>query len=309
MDNVDDDEVVEVGRTRGTPAFAREANAAPMAFLPLAREPCTGLNDEIFPLLQCELLSTEVGKALGFVRGCSVTFFEQRTPYTCTYASLMMLVSALLSIPDRCYRIELFQGFGAVPDVISIQRLLEDAWRRGYDVEGSVHFGGRIVGKEARIGPSDVCALLRASKVPVRVFDFDYGSDSYATVVHVLRGLFADEDAPVVFPFILGDAKHTVLVVGVTDEALIVLNPSTRCENALRLIRTHNLRAFLQQSWPSQQFQLLVVGPCASEHPEWTLHETSNVKYGGKVLLATRPPRVDRMQSRSRSPKRPKGSS
>jgi hypothetical protein len=141
-----------------------------------------------------------------------------------------------------------------------------------------------------RIGPSDVSALLRANKVPVRIFDFDHGPDSFATVRQLVEEFFR-KDLSVVFPFILGDAKHTVLVVGTTSDALVVFDPAVRCQRAVDALKSHDLRPFLLRSWRSHQFQLLAAGPDDQEHPEWLLHDDSHVKYGGKVLMATRPAR------------------
>ncbi|CAN8277287.1 unnamed protein product [Cochlearia groenlandica] len=69
----------------------------------------------------------------------------------------------------------LFDGSTFVPDVPSLQRWLEIAWSKGFDVSGSHHFGARIHGSNRWIGTTECAALLRSFGLRARIVDFAPG--------------------------------------------------------------------------------------------------------------------------------------
>ena len=257
-------------------------------------EPIVVGANEVFIKLQSKVAMDQSLKGgdfeYRFVSGCNVTYFEQTTDFTCSYSSLMMVISGLYS-HSPIYRECLFNGVNFVPDVVSIQFLLESAWAKGYDIEGSTHFDGSLVGKKMRIGPSDIAALMRANGVPTYIYDFDYGNDSFSSVLaFILECFFAQSDQ--VLPMVLGNASHTVVVVGCrrssTAFELLIFDPSLK---ASRAVRCESVQDFVLSSHRAKQFQLLRFGP-TKEHPELLLSDTSPVKCGSKELFAMKPPRV-----------------
>lgn len=83
-----------------------------------------------------------------------------------------MQCSHLLSRRDQEVKRVLFGGSEFVPDIPSLQRWLELAWRSGFDVSGGLHFDKRIYGCKKWIGTTECAALLRSFGLRARVVDF-----------------------------------------------------------------------------------------------------------------------------------------
>jgi len=244
-----------------------------------------------------------------FCVGCDVKYFEQTTSYTCSYASVQMIVSSLLSIHDPAYRKSLFNGAAFVPNVRSVQALIEVAWKQGFDVEGASQFGNKLVGKPRRIGASDIAALLRANRVPTRIFDFDHGRLSWPTVERFCYEYFFPTPpnrrrhaGSVLFPLLLGYAEHTVVVVGCArrkrgerDEQidLIVFDPATGVRRARDAARSRLELFYAKRGYLAsfKQFQILAFGPF-EDHEGFLINKDSPVSVASKTLYAIRPSAV-----------------
>ena len=90
--------------------------------------------------------------------------------WACGWRNLQTLLSALMEEP--VYRATICEGTGVLPDICTLQRQLERAWRLGFDAIGARQFGHRIAGTSKFIGATDVCALLRSWRIPAEVVAF-----------------------------------------------------------------------------------------------------------------------------------------
>ncbi|KAL6955482.1 hypothetical protein U1Q18_031917, partial [Sarracenia purpurea var. burkii] len=90
----------------------------------------------------------------------------------CGWRNIQMLSSHLL-MQRQDAREVLFGGSGYVPDIASLQRWLEIAWERGFDMLGSSHFNRKIYGKKNWIGTTECATLFRSFGLRARIVDFD----------------------------------------------------------------------------------------------------------------------------------------
>jgi hypothetical protein len=89
----------------------------------------------------------------------------------CGWRNIQMLASHLL-MTDQDAREVLFGGCGFVPDILSLQRWVEVAWRKGFDTPGADYFNWEIVGTHKWIGTTECAALLRSFGMRARIVDF-----------------------------------------------------------------------------------------------------------------------------------------
>lgn len=89
----------------------------------------------------------------------------------CGWRNIQMLSSFVISERSDAKDV-LFGGSGFVPDLPSLQRWLEIAWERGFDVVGSAHFNQSIYGSRSWIGATECAALFRSFGLRARVVDF-----------------------------------------------------------------------------------------------------------------------------------------
>ncbi|XP_049411378.1 uncharacterized protein LOC125874518 [Solanum stenotomum] len=89
----------------------------------------------------------------------------------CGWRNIQMLSSHLLK-QRREAREVLYGGSGFVPDIPSLQRWLEIAWKRGFDKQGSEDFDQAIYGKRNWIGTTECATLFRSFGLRARIVDF-----------------------------------------------------------------------------------------------------------------------------------------
>lgn len=90
----------------------------------------------------------------------------------CGWRNIQMLSSHLLMRRIEA-RDVLFGGSEFVPDIPSLQRWLEVAWEKGFDVPGSHSFNKEVYGSKKWIGTTECAALFRSFGLRARVVDFD----------------------------------------------------------------------------------------------------------------------------------------
>ncbi|TPX59986.1 hypothetical protein SpCBS45565_g07630 [Spizellomyces sp. 'palustris'] len=86
----------------------------------------------------------------------------------CGYRNFQMLLSSLLQMPPyRDLVIASLQQdcdsgseFWRVPEIATLQRMIESAWKAGFDQMGASHFSGRLVGSRKWIGATEIEATL-----------------------------------------------------------------------------------------------------------------------------------------------------
>lgn len=89
----------------------------------------------------------------------------------CGWRNVQMLSSHLLYQSLEARQV-LFGGSGFVPDIPSLQRWLEIAWERGFDVHGAEHFNHKIYGTKKWIGTTECAALFRCLGIRAMIVDF-----------------------------------------------------------------------------------------------------------------------------------------
>lgn len=103
---------------------------------------------------------------------------DSPTTWACGYRNLQMLLSVLLAKDPTAAPAMLHRtGSRGVPDIATIQKTLEDAWKSGIDAVGAEHFFGKLVGKREWIGATDVAAFLIHLGVRPIIFDFHRPTD------------------------------------------------------------------------------------------------------------------------------------
>ena len=95
----------------------------------------------------------------------------------CGWRSLQMLLSAIMGGGSTALRSTLFDGSGTVPTVPALQACLEAAWAEGFDPEGALHFGGRVLRSKRYIGGGEVATILRFFGVDARAEAFHSWDD------------------------------------------------------------------------------------------------------------------------------------
>uniref|UniRef100_A0A7N0UPD4 UFSP1/2/DUB catalytic domain-containing protein n=1 Tax=Kalanchoe fedtschenkoi TaxID=63787 RepID=A0A7N0UPD4_KALFE len=89
----------------------------------------------------------------------------------CGWRNIQMLSSHLL-MERKEARSVLFGGAGFVPNIASLQRWLEIAWKRGFDTLGSDQFENTLIGSKKWIGTTECATLFRSFGLKARVVDF-----------------------------------------------------------------------------------------------------------------------------------------
>lgn len=102
----------------------------------------------------------------------------------CGWRNIQMLSSHLIMKRKEAKDV-LFGGSGFVPDIPSLQKWLEIAWKNRFDVTGSNSFDQKVYGTKKWIGTTECAALLRYFGLRARIIDFDSlsGLDSRKKVV------------------------------------------------------------------------------------------------------------------------------
>lgn len=131
------------------------------------------IEDGVITLLK-NCLELESGNSTSILSG-NVDHFQsidsEDSGWGCGWRNIQILTSNLLKERQEA-RDVLFGGSGFVPDILSLQRWLEIAWQKGFDLDGSSHFGHKIYGSKSWIGATECAALLRSFGLMVRIVDF-----------------------------------------------------------------------------------------------------------------------------------------
>ena len=138
-------------------------------------EPSVHVEEGLMQLLQvCLEEDHQRTSAMVLLSGC-IEHFESRVMedlgWGCGWRNIQMLCSFLL-VQDAAMKEALFGGAGFIPNIFAMQRWLEIAWAKGFDVAGADYFDWKISGTEKWIGTTECAALLRSFGVRARIIDF-----------------------------------------------------------------------------------------------------------------------------------------
>ncbi|CAH1799125.1 unnamed protein product [Owenia fusiformis] len=197
----------------------------------------------------------------------------------CGYRNLQMLLSSLATSPT--YEEVLFNGRPLIPSIPKIQRLIEAAWIKGFDVQGAGQLGNQLVNTKKWIGATEIVATLSSLKIKCQLLDFHAPSGpngSHPRLFQWVRDYFAahtDFKPPLFFQH-QGHSRTIVGIEEVRDNSLrmLIFDPSQAKKqmqqfheningNVLRTIRrtVHGMKA--------KQYQIVaVVGVLSDEEYE-----------------------------------------
>lgn len=119
-------------------------------------------------------LEAESGKATCILSGYIDHYESVKSVdlgWGCGWRNIQMLASHVLIKRPKTKEL-LFDGSGVVPDILSLQRWLEIAWKRGFDVPGAEHFNHNIYGSRSWIGTTECATLFNSFGLRARVVDF-----------------------------------------------------------------------------------------------------------------------------------------
>ncbi|KAJ2780969.1 hypothetical protein H4R18_003167 [Coemansia javaensis] len=190
--------------------------------------------------------------------------------WACGYRNCQMLLSSTL-------------GAGAeVPGVADLQRVLEQAWRAGYDPEGAAQLGHRVAGTRKWIGATEVYCILAQLGASPHVVDFHRptaADGSHPALLEWIVAYFTDAPPPphaaaARHPLYLQHQGHSRTVVGVdlaADPApcLLVFDPdaSPRRPGPDGFPHLPEFRLRLADTRRAAQYQIVYVDPAPPPHP------------------------------------------
>ena len=64
-----------------------------------------------------------------------------------------------------CGVVDVNEGVVMIPSIPKIQRLIEAAWQKGFDLQGCEQLGGKVVDTTKWIGATEIVATLSSLKV------------------------------------------------------------------------------------------------------------------------------------------------
>lgn len=204
----------------------------------------------------------------------------------CGYRNTQMLVSAL--IRGAAYANVLFEGLRVVPSIREIQKLIERAWKDGFDPDGALQLGGRLVATRKWIGASDIWAFFTSLRVKCQLVDFHRPSGPGSTHPLLLDWVrtYFQKKQDFTAPIYLQHQGHSRTIIGyeVTAQGagrLLLFDPSNRARTGTQPLSASALfKRCSLQDLQSDQYQLLAVVGVLSEEE----------RNGSKVIRSTRVP-------------------
>lgn len=193
----------------------------------------------------------------------------------CGYRNFQMLLSSLMT--DPTYNKVLFNGRPLMPSIPKIQRLIEAAWEKGFDKQGSDQLGGRVVNTVKWIGATEIVATLSSLKVKCRLLDFHNPSGPNGTHPKLFEWVksYFDKSAAFKPPLYLQHQGHSRTIVGIEELKdkslrLLIFDPSARKKQMqlFHSIVNANLMRTLRkplENLKAKQYQIVAVVGVLSE--------------------------------------------
>jgi len=189
----------------------------------------------------------------------------------CGFRNLQMLLSCLLNttqyreiVAMRLAGNKNLVGMVGMPSIPRLQKVIEEAWRAGFDRAGCEQLGGRLVNTRKWIGATEVATFLSFCNLDWEIIDFHTptaGDGSHPLMFRWILEYFSAGSA-VTPPLYLQHQGHSRTVVGVEQlvgghTKLLILDPSHSStsiqQNTMRLVRK------TMASMKSKQYQVVVV--------------------------------------------------
>ncbi|CAG0915202.1 unnamed protein product [Notodromas monacha] len=199
----------------------------------------------------------------------SVTFHDRG--WGCGYRNIQMMWSALNHNPvyqhvlKSVVGIRGADGFNenqikeAVPSVIRLQELIEKAWEAGYDIDGGLQLGMKLVGGSTWIGATEAYSLFASLGIKCRLIDFWKASGPNRTHPELFSFLerYFTETADPKAPVYLQEHGHSLTISGFQRRRngrsyAIVFDPGHRAQETMQICRRVR-RSAAAKSTPSDE--------------------------------------------------------
>ncbi|XP_071517423.1 zinc finger-containing ubiquitin peptidase 1-like isoform X3 [Panulirus ornatus] len=189
----------------------------------------------------------------------------------CGYRNIQMLLSCLQH--HTGYYERLFSGPNLMPSISQIQKLIEQAWRNGFDLQGCEQLGGKLSNTRKWIGATEVVTLLSSFRIRCQLIDCHRPTGSDGTHPELFRWCLDYFSKPAEFkpPIYLQHQGHSRTIIGVEQLGgnegirLLVLDPSHSPTQVAQLLHTQTAPAAMRllrkplSSMRAKQYQMVVV--------------------------------------------------
>lgn len=200
----------------------------------------------------------------------------------CGYRNIQMLLSSLQH--HTGYYARLFSGPNLMPSISQIQRLIEQAWRQGFDTQGCEQLGGKLSNSRKWIGATEVVTLFSSFRIRCQLIDCHRPTGPDGTHPELFKWCLDYFSSPADFkpPIYLQHQGHSRTVIGIEQLTgkdgnegslrLLVLDPSYSATQVSQLLQTSTAASAMRlirkslASMRAKQYQMVVVtGLIASE--------------------------------------------
>lgn len=123
----------------------------------------------------------------------------------CGYRNIQMLFSSLASLDSK-----VFEAAFGLPDqmgIVEIQRAIERAWARGFDVEGAQQLSWKLLDTKKWIGTTEAYALLTDAGYDVTIVQFD-GTNNGQKLINFCALYFGISEPASTDDSVLQSKKH-----------------------------------------------------------------------------------------------------
>ncbi|KAL5010917.1 hypothetical protein ScPMuIL_013222 [Solemya velum] len=187
----------------------------------------------------------------------------------CGYRNLQMLLSSIATNSTYCK--VLFNGKPQIPSLPKIQRLIEAAWEKGFDKQGSEQLGGRVVDTTKWIGATEIVACLSSLKAKCRLLDFHNPSGPNGTHPKLFQWVkeYFEQKSAFKPPLYLQHQGHSRTIVGVEEWKdkslrLLIFDPSTpkkQMQQFQTVVNSNMIRMLRRsiQGLKAKQYQIVCV--------------------------------------------------
>ncbi|CAG9773139.1 unnamed protein product [Ceutorhynchus assimilis] len=195
----------------------------------------------------------------------------------CGYRNTQMIMSSLLThtgYNERLYKVWQKEKppRSSVPSISHLQRLIEQAWAVGFDLQGSEQLGGRLVNTRKWIGATEVVTLMSFLRIRCQLVDFHRPTGPGGTHPELFKWVLSyfengagGEFTP---PLYLQHQGHSRTIMGIEVHrdgslVLLVLDPSHSPQQMAQLGDVSNTQLRLlrksEAAMKARQYQIVAV--------------------------------------------------
>ncbi|XP_037047580.1 zinc finger-containing ubiquitin peptidase 1-like isoform X2 [Bradysia coprophila] len=214
----------------------------------------------------------------------------------CGYRNLQMLLSSLLQ--NTTYNEAIYSAWGthgpsrtAMPSISRLQKMVEAAWTRGFDVQGSEQLGCKLHNTRKWIGATEVVTVLSWLRIHCQLIDFHRPTSPDGRHTSLFNWVlkYFSESKNHTPPLYLQHQGHSRTIIGIEQRTnheltLLILDPS------------HGPRQVAALGSSQDSLRLIRRGPAAMRAPQYQivavrgLIDTEEQYQASKVLRSLRIP-------------------